>query len=137
MKIFTTVLVFSTLFSMIACSKIYGPVKELDAYIAVKDAILADWAKNIDANPNQQGVAACRKTFEAKKSELLTAKKAFDDAPRGINPDSVNHKEWASDDMDDKVLDAIMAKLVSSTAETSADYRTLRNDFEKAAGRHK
>lgn len=134
MKKITTVLVISIIFATVGCSKIYGPMKELDAYIAVKDAILSDWAKNIDANPNQQGVAACRKTFEARKSELATAKKAFYDAPQGMNPDSVNHKQWASEDMDKKILDAIMAKLATTTADTSADYLALRRDFEKAVG---
>jgi|GEM_PF-6031914 len=118
----------------VSCSKIYGPVKELDAFIAVKDAVLSDWAKNIDAHPDQQGVDACRKTFEAKKAELIAAKKAFDDAPQGMNPDTVNHKQWASEDSDKKILDAIMTKLATGTAETNTSYRDLRRDFEKATG---
>lgn len=127
-----TISLFVIAISISACSRIYGPVKELDAFLDAKDALLTEWAKAIDAHPNEQGVGECRKAFEARKADIAAKYKAFHEAPQGMNGDYLT-KYFRSAESDGKVLNAMEVKLVSDQA-ASYKFKALRKEFDALQG---
>lgn len=53
--------------TLISCGAIYGPVKEVDAFIDAKNDVILQIAKKIEENPTEAGVDEARKIFEARK----------------------------------------------------------------------
>lgn len=73
--------------SVVSCGFIYGPVKEVDAYIAVKEPAFEEMSKIIKAEPNEAGVDKAVKLWESKKSDLKAKLDATNAAPQGMNAD--------------------------------------------------
>jgi hypothetical protein len=96
---------------VIGCGRIYGPVKQVEAFIEEKDAVIEEISKKLEQNPSVAGVAEARKVFEAKKDSLKAKKKAIDDAPRGMNVDWQSLL-WRSQDHDKQMFEEMSAKAV-------------------------
>jgi len=120
--------------SLSACSRIYGPVKELNAYLDAKDALLTEWAKALDAHPDEQGVDACRKAFDARKADIAAKYKAFDEAPHGMNSDYLT-RYFADVESDGKVLNAMESKLISGDQAAGDKFKALRKELEALKGK--
>ena len=109
---FFAITLFTLSVFLLGCSRIYGPVAELNDFVVVKKAILDEGFKKISASPNSQGVDDAQKIFEAKKGELAAKKEALDKAPRGLNGDWLT-KKYESEKYDSDTFDS-MKKLVAS-----------------------
>jgi hypothetical protein len=129
---FLVVLSFFVMLILSSCSKLNGPVKELDAFIAAKDEVLSAWAKELDTNPTESGVDNMRKTFESKKADLIAKREALQ--KQGVSGDSLN-RLLDSEEMDRKMLDGMGAKLSSAPSAASEKFRALRRDYETAVKR--
>ena len=67
MKTIASFLVLGFCLIVVACG---GPVKELDDYLNLRDEIVLQMDKKIEANPNKAGVDEARKVYESKKDDL-------------------------------------------------------------------
>ncbi len=107
--------------TLTACS---GPVKELDDYISLQDAIILEMGKKIEANPTQAGVDEARKVYESKKEEFkakcaaVRGKKLSGDQTQKMLDSAVNRGE---------MLDLIRSKIKDIDA--MLEFTKLINDF--------
>lgn len=83
-RVFSVAIILSALFG---CSYIYGPVKEVDAYIAVKEPTFEEMGKIIKAEPTEAGVDKAVKLWDSKKTDLKAKFDAIHAAPQGKNVD--------------------------------------------------
>jgi hypothetical protein len=83
-RVFSVAIILAALFG---CSYIYGPVKEVDAYIAVKEPTFEEMGKIIKAEPTEAGVDKAVKLWESKKTDLKAKFDAIQAAPQGKNSD--------------------------------------------------
>jgi hypothetical protein len=109
----TTSLIVALLFciAVIGCGRVYGPVKQVEALIEEKDAVLSEISKKIEQSPSVAGVAEAQKILDAKKDSLKAKKKAIDDAPQGMNVDWKSLL-WHSEDHDKQMFEAMRTKAV-------------------------
>ena len=71
--------------AVVGCSYIYGPVKEVDAYIAVKEPAFEEMGKIIKAEPTEAGVDKAVKLWDSKKADLKAKLDAIHAARQGMN----------------------------------------------------
>lgn len=83
-RVFPVAIILAALFG---CSYIYGPVKEVDAYIAVKEPTFEEMGKIIKAEPTEAGVDKAVKLWDSKKADLKAKFDAINAAPQGMNVD--------------------------------------------------
>lgn len=107
-----------------------GASKEAEAFIAARDEVTSAWAKEMDANPTETGVANMQKIFDSKKADLAAKKEAFMKVS-----DDASGASWArlsaTNSMERKLRDAAITKFASSSASVSEKLRTLFNDYDK------
>lgn len=80
-----SILLFSL--TIIGCGFVYGPVKEVDAYVAVKEPLFDEMQKVVKADPTEAGVEKARKLWDGKKADLKAKYDAIQAAPQGKNSD--------------------------------------------------
>ena len=97
--------------AVIGCGRVYGPVKQVEALIEEKDAVIEEMSKKIAQSPSLSGVAEARKIFEAKKDSLKEKSKAIKDAPQGMNVDWQSLL-YRSQDHDKAMFEEMRAKAV-------------------------
>ena len=115
-----------------SCSRLSGSSKELDAFITAKDEVMSAWSKEIDANPNEAGVDNMRKTYESKKGDLIAKREALEKAQ--VSGNNLN-RLLDSEEMDRKMLDAMLVKVSSAPSTVGEKFRALRKDYEAAVKR--
>ncbi len=71
----------------LGCGRIYGPVKEVKAFIEEKEQVIFEMHKKINQSPNQAGIDEARKILNERKAILKAKQKAFLGKPRSINSD--------------------------------------------------
>ena len=121
MKTIALFLVLGFCLVIVACG---GPVKELDDYLNLKDEIVLQMDKKIEANPTKAGVDEARKVYESKKDDLkakcaaLKDKKLSSDQTKKMldHPLTIN-----------KMLDITQARIKDIDA--SLEFTKLINDF--------
>ena len=113
MKTIALLFTFALCMVVIGCGRIYGPVKQVEAFIEEKDAVISEISKKLEQNPSLAGVAEARKIFEAKKDSLKAKKKAIDDAPRGMNSDWMSLL-WRSQEHDSQMFEEMSAKAITA-----------------------
>ena len=91
------------------CGRIYGPVEEVKALINEKDDVILQISRKIEDSPNESGVDAARKAFNARKDALKTKRKAIDEKPQGMNSDWMSML-FESNARDTKMFEAISSK---------------------------
>lgn len=99
--------------AVVGCGRIYGPVKQVEALIAEKDAVLEEISKKIEQSPTVAGVAEAQKILDGKKESLKAKRKAIDDAPRGTNSDWMSLL-WRSDAHDSEMFKAMQQKAIAT-----------------------
>jgi len=111
----TTSLLFALLFclAVIGCGRVYGPVKQVEALIEEKDAVLSEISKKLEQSPSVAGVAAAQKILDAKEDSLKAKKKAIKDAPQGMNTDWQSLL-WRSEDHDKAMFEQMRSKAISA-----------------------
>ena len=120
---FAASLVLVSGLSLMACS---GPVKELDEHINLKDEIILEMGKKIEASPTEAGVDEARKVYESKKDELkakcaaLRGKKLNSDQTTRLIDSAVTN---------DKMLDLIKSKIQGTEAHLK--FTALINEFNR------
>lgn len=121
MKINALFLVLVFCLVLTACG---GPVKELDEYLNLKDEIILEMDKKIEANPTEAGVDEARKVYESKKDDLkakcaaLSGKKLSGDQTTKMMNSAVS---------DGKMLELTRSKIKDIDA--SLKFTKLINDF--------
>ena len=107
----TTSLLFALLFclAVVGCGRVYGPVKQVEALIEEKDAVLSEISKKLEQSPSVAGVAAAQKILDARKDGLKARKQAIKDAPQGMNNDWQSLL-WHSEDHDKAMFEQMRAK---------------------------
>lgn len=128
MRYIVALSLFAVFFAMSACKG--GASKEAEAFIAARDEVTSAWAKEMDANPNETGVANMQKIFDSKKADLAAKKDAFMKVS-----DNANGATWArlsdTNSMERKLRDAAISKFASTSASVSEKLRALLDDYEK------
>jgi len=121
--------------TVIGCGRMYGPVKQVEALIEEKDAVLSEISKKIEQSPSVAGIAAAQKILDAKKDSLKAKAKAIKDAPQGMNSDW-HQLLWHSEDHDKAMFDEMRAKTMIACAPCPSGIlegiRKLENDFNEA-----
>ena len=113
MKTIWLLLTLALCIAVISCGRIYGPVKQVEALIEEKDAVLEEISKKIEQNPSLSGIAEARRVFDAKKDSLKAKKKAIKDAPQGMNTDWQSLL-WRSEDHDKAMFEQMRSKAISA-----------------------
>ena len=135
MKTISLFLTLALCIAVIGCGRIHGPVKQVEALIEEKDAVLTEISKKIEQSPSLSGVAEARKIFDAKKESLKTKRKAIDDAPRGMNVDWQSLL-WRSQDHDTQMFEEMRAKASIACAPCPTGVlegiQKLEDDFKEA-----
>lgn len=108
MRVRAIALMFGVCFLVCGCSRIYGPVAEVKAFINEKDDVILQISKRIEDSPNEAGVDAARQVFNARKDALKTKRKAIDEKPPGMNSD------WMSMLLESNARDSKMFEAISS-----------------------
>ena len=108
MRVLAIVLMIGVCFMICACGRIYGPVEEVKALINEKDDVILQISKKIEDSPNEAGVDAARKVFNASKDGLKIKRKAIDEKPPGMNSD------WMSMLLESNARDTKMFEAISS-----------------------
>ena len=121
MKTIALFLVLGFCLALVACS---GPVKELDDYLNLKDEIILEMGKKIEANPTEAGVGEARKVYESKKDELKSKCAAL--SGKKLNSDQTT-RMIESAVTNNKMLDLIKSKIKDINA--SLKFTELINDF--------
>lgn len=127
MKYLIVVTLFALSFVMPSCKA--GTLKEADAFIAARDEVTTAWAKEMEANPNETGLANMQKIFDSKKADLAAKKEAFMKVS-----DDANNATWArlsdTNSMERKLKDAAITKFATSSAAVSENLRKLFKDYQ-------
>ncbi|HTG94615.1 MAG TPA: hypothetical protein VL866_18610 [Pyrinomonadaceae bacterium] len=135
MKTIWLLLTLALCIAVISCGRIYGPVKQVEALIEEKDAVLEEISKKIEQNPSLSGIAEARRVFDAKKDSLKAKRKAIKDAPQGMNVDWQSLL-WHSEDHDKAMFDAMREKAVVACNPCPTGVlegiTQLQKDFEEA-----
>ena len=120
--------------ALAACSRIHGPVQEVNAFAEEKEAVLTEMTKKVAANPTEAGIDEARKVFEAKKDSIKAKKDAIKAAPQGMN------KDWQSllmktESRHGKMLSdmVVSLKAACSSATCESKIKALENDFNASA----
>lgn len=136
MRVLVVVLGFAACSMLIACGRIYGPVKQVKALMEEKAEVISQIDKKIEESPNEAGVDAARKVFDASKDSLRKKRKAISDSPQGMNSDWQSML-WESDARDLKSFQAISSKLAVACwqvecAPAREKFSKLEDDFKEA-----
>ena len=118
--------------ALVGCSYIYGPVKEVDAYIAVKEPLFEEMGKIIKADPTDAGVDKAVKLWESKKADLKAKYDAIQAAPQGKNSDWQG-VYFRSQERTRSELDAMSTTLAANfdTTETAkSKFKALQKEIE-------
>lgn len=128
MRVFTTIAILATCLTALSCGRIYGPVKEVEAYSSAKEPVFDDMTKAVMDDPTVTGVDKASKLWEGKKADLKAKRDAIDSAPQGFNSDwqSVYFK---SQDRTRTQLRTMSTAVISDDA-ASAKFKTLESDVE-------
>ena len=134
MRVLVVVFGFAACFMLTACGRIYGPVEQVKALMEEKAEVISQIDKKIEESPNEAGVDAARKVFEARKDSLRTKRKAIRDSPQGMNSDWQSML-WESDARDLKSFQSISTRLAVACwqvecAPAKEKFSQLETDFK-------
>ncbi|HEX8734020.1 MAG TPA: hypothetical protein VF721_01770 [Pyrinomonadaceae bacterium] len=121
--------------AFMGCSKIYGPVEEVKAFINEKDDVILQISKKIEANPSEAGVDEAQKILESKKDSLKAKRQGIRDKSQSINSDWMTMLAQ-SDVNDNKYFEAIRVKLAAdckaACSPAQAKLSKIEDDFKAA-----
>jgi len=95
--------------AVVGCGRVYGPVKQVEALIEEKDAVLSEISKKLEQSPSVAGIAEASKILASKRDSLKAKKKAINDAPQGMNVDW-QQLLYHSEDHDKQMFEQMRAK---------------------------
>jgi hypothetical protein len=128
MRILLSISILLFCFVAVGCR---GPVAEVKAFLDEKDDVLLQMGKKIEADPTEDGIAAARKVFEARKDDLKAKRAALEE----------KHLERYGDLttmlLDSGAHDLEMLNVISSklpTFDLRQKFGALEKDFKEAVG---
>jgi len=113
--------------TLVACK---GHIKEVEEAIKIKEEVIVEIGKKIDANPTEAGVDEARKVFESRKAELKAKSDASTAAVKAgkVGGDQLKASVDSAVTRRD-MFDAIQKKFGSNGA-AHKKFSALVNDFE-------
>lgn len=118
--------------ALVGCSYIYGPVKEVDAYIAVKEPLFEEMGKIIKADPTDAGVDKAVKLWESKKADLKAKYDEIQAAPQGKNSDwqSVYFRSQERTQSELDAMSTTLAANFDTTENAKSKFKALQKEIE-------
>ena len=102
---------------------------EVNAFIAERNAVVPQMIEKIDSSPNQAGIDAARKIFEAKKADL----RAKRDALKNVKISwELYQKLLHFDTVDSKAFDSVYDKKImelSANPAVNLQFSKLRDEY--------